>query len=277
MAIRRDFALAGPAAREVGTKMTDSSAQSVLLRPNIPTGGRPILPKARQLGPAMLGLSVVPAIAIIIALVDSRVGFKLLMASLAVTMLVLILALFFRVKALQPGAVRIAAAGGLRFIPPKTHRATLVAVPLSLLLPVIVLLLVRALDLPTQASSSRLMAALPIVFVAVSLGSLAVVAWSMRIPAGLQLAADGLHGVRGGKLINLSWADIVSAAPAGVHGPRLMVMTRSGGAFVIDGNHLGSDPAIVARVIEFYCAHPARRDDLADGNGAIRAVEAAAR
>lgn len=52
-------------------------------------------------------------------------------------------------------------------------------------------------------------------------------------------------------------------------------MTHSGAAFVIDGNHLGSDPAIVARVIEFYRAHPARRGELADGVGAIAAVEAA--
>lgn len=86
--------------------MTHSGAKSVLLRPSIPTGGRQILATSWQFGPLMFGLSLVPAIGFAIALVDPRVGFKLLMASLAVVMLVLILMLVVRVRALQPGAVR---------------------------------------------------------------------------------------------------------------------------------------------------------------------------
>ncbi|WP_161937428.1 hypothetical protein [Leucobacter sp. G161] len=49
------------------------------------------------------------------------------------------------------------------------------------------------------------------------------------------------------------------------------------GSIVLDAHHLGSDPAIVADVIELYRKRPGERKRLADGVGAISAVEVARR
>lgn len=257
--------------------MTQPGSKTVLIRPVIPTGGRPILPNGGPPKALLLVLCVVPAIAIAIAAVDTRPGFQLFMASLAAMMIVLIAALYLRLLGLQAGAVRIAGDGGLRFSPPPSHRVGLVGVPLAALLPVAALGAISALNLETQASSSRLMFALPYVLTAVAVVSLARVAWSLRYPVGLKVSHEGLTGVRGGAPVDLAWDDILSASPSGEHGPRLRVLLRSGESVMIDGHHLGSDPAIVAAVIEFYRATRARRGELADGRAAIRAVEASAR
>lgn len=257
--------------------MTDSRPRTVLLRPTIPTDGRPILPNGGPSSVLFLALCLVPAIAIAIAVVDTRSGFQLFMGSLAATMSVLIVALYFRMRGLRAGAIRIDAEGGLRFAPPRSHRVSLIAVPLSLLLPVAAMLSIRVLDLPTQASSSRLMAAMPFVLTAVAAGSLALVAWSMRVPAGLRVSEHGLVGVRGSKPVDLGWDDILGASPAGQHGPRLRVRSAAGGDVIIDCHHTGSDPAVVAAVIEFYRLRAALRRGLGDGRAAIQAVETGVR
>lgn len=223
----------------------------------------------------LLGLSVVPAIGFAVAAFDTRLGFRLIMASVGLIMCVMIVALLLRVRGLQPGVIRIDATGGLRFVPPRTHRAGLVAVPLSLLLPVGVLFWVRVAGLPTQASSSRFMASAPYVLLAVSLVSLALIAWSMRVPVGLRVGPSGISGVRGNGVLNLDWGDIASASPVGEYGPKLGLVTSAGDAVLIDAHHLGSDPAIVARILEFYRSRPARRAELEDGRAAITAVERA--
>lgn len=204
----------------------------------------------------LLGLSVVPAIGFAVAAFDTRLGFRLIMASVGLIMCVMIVALLLRVRGLQPGVIRIDATGGLRFVPPRTHRAGLVAVPLSLLLPVGVLFWVRVAGLPTQASSSRFMASAPYVLLAVSLVSLALIAWSMRVPVGLRVGPSGISGVRGNGALNLDWGDIASASPVGEYGPKLGLVTSAGDAVLIDAHHLGSDPAIVARILEFTEVDP---------------------
>lgn len=225
--------------------------------------------------PKLLGLCVVPVIGFTIAAVDSRLGFRLLMASLGMMMLVLIVALFLRTRGLRPGTIRVAAEGELRLMPSRGHRFGVVAVPLAMLLPVLALWAVGIFDLPTQESSSRLMALLPIALLATSLGSLAMVVWSMRIPTGMRIGAAGLAGVRGGGAISLRWDELRSVALLGEYGPKLVLTTRAGDAVVLDAHHLGSDPAIVADVVEHYRKRPSDRVQLADGCDAISTVEAA--
>lgn len=225
----------------------------------------------------VLGLCVVPAIGFTIAAIDTRLGFQLLMASLSVMMLVLIIALLLRVRGLRPGAIRIVAVGELRFLPSRGHRVGGIAVPVAMLLPVIILGVVAVCDLPTQASSSRLLALLPMVLLGTSIGSLAMAVWSMRIPLGLRVGATGLAGVRGSRVTNVTWDELERVAPLGAYGSKLVVATRSRGSIVLDAHHLGSDPAIVADVIEFYRKRPGERKRLADGVGAISAVEVARR
>lgn len=256
--------------------MTHTPTPVARLTPRIPTGGRPILPGGRNPLPLLLGLYVAPAIGFVIAMLDTRSGFRLLMASLGFALLVLVLGLTARVRALRAGAIHVAAAGELRFVPPRSQRAAMVAVPLAFLVPAVALVLIAVLDLPTQPSSSRLAAALPYVLWVFSLVTLARLCLSLRVALGLRVGPDGLRGVRGSKRVELAWEDLASAAPVGAHGPKLLLSTRAGASIVVDANHTGSDPAIIAAVIEHYRARPASRAELADGIGAIRAVEAAA-
>lgn len=254
--------------------MAEAHAQSVLLTPNIPTGGRTILPKGRKTGGILLWMSVVPALAFIIAAVDTRIGFQLLMASSGIAMLVLIVGLQVRLRGLRAGAVRLDASGVLRFVPPRSQWLALVAVPTAFLMPVIAIVLIGVLHLPTQMFSSRLLQAAPFLLAAVALGALAQMAWSMRFPRGLRVGVEGLSGVRGSRRVEVGWDDILNVSLVGPFGPKLMLLIREGRPIVIDAHHLGSDPAIVAAVIEFFRTRPFLRAQLSDGPAAIRAVEA---
>lgn len=222
-----------------------------------------------------LGLCLVPAISFTIAAADSGLGFRLLMASLGVMMLVLIAALLLRWRGLRPGVIRIARAGELRFVPSRGHRFGLIVVPLAMLLPVLAIVVVNARDLPMQASSSRFMALLPIALLVTSIVSLAMIVWSTRIPVGLRVGAAGLTGVRGGGAINIAWDDLADAAALGGRGHNVVFTTRAGGTVVLDAHHLGSDPAIVAAVVEHFRRQPGDRGSLAGGVGAVATVEAA--
>lgn len=80
--------------------------------------------------------------------------------------------------------------------------------------------------------------------------------------------------MRGARPVEIAWGDLDDALAPGPHGPRLALLSRTRGPVVIDGHHIGSDPAVVAAVIRYYLNHPAQRGRLDDGADSIRAVEA---
>lgn len=249
-------------------------AKGFRFKPNIDTDARSVFVNGKSPTPAILGLLVVPVIVLAIALADSRLGFKLFMASASFVLLTLVVALFVRGRALRTGEVHIDVSGPLRFIPSRAMRVVGIAVALACLVPAAVALLIAGLDLPAQQGFTRFTTLGPYVLAVVGLWLLAQEIWSMRLPLGLRVDSTGLRGVRGGKRVDLEWSDLVSATAFGRHGPKLLLLTANQETIVFDAHHIGSDPAIVARVIEHFKAHPAQRSQLNDGVAAIRRVEA---
>lgn len=247
--------------------------QKRILAPKIWTDGCSVSPNGRAATPFIWVLLVVPAIAFAIALADNNIGFKLFMTSSGVAMLALIIGLYLRSRALRPGEVRIEATGELRFTPPNAIRVATVGVAIACLVPAAVSLIVNVLSLPTQSGYTRSTITLPFVLALLGLWFLIRVIWSSRTPAGLRVGPGGLQGVRGSKRVHLGWDELVSASPFGKHGPKLMLLTENQGAIIIDSHHTGSDPAIVARVIEYFKANPTQRAQLSDGTAAIRILE----
>lgn len=250
--------------------MSDNPRTTLLLAPAIPgvepagdAWPRPSLVR-------LLGLALLPAVAGWIALVDHRIGFRLLMAGLGAAVLSIILGLLVRRLALRPGRVRIAAAGELRFVPPRSLRISAVAVPIAFLLPAAAAFAIAWFGLPSQPSVLRVSRTMPYVLTAVSLGMLGRAAWSLRTPLGLRVSPEGLRGVRGSGSVALRWDELAGATATLGRAPSLVLLTHSGAAVSVDAHHLGSDPAIVAALIERYRGRPALRPELADGLGALR-------
>lgn len=247
---------------------------TLLLTPKISTGGRSVFPKGKNPAPFVWALLIVPAIAFAIAFADSRIGFRLFMASAGITMLTLIVALYFRSRTLRTGNIRIAASGELRFVSPGSIRIGAVAVAIAFFIPAIASLIITLLDLPTQQGLTRFTTVGPYAVAAVGLWLLVKEVLSARTPVGLRVSAEGLYGVRGTKRVDLHWDDLENATAFGRQGPKLMLLTKNKGPIVLDSHHLGSDPAIVARVIEYFRTNRTQRAQLSDGAAAIRTVEA---
>ena len=206
---------------------------TVLLRPSIPTGGRPTLPTGRNPAGMLLGLSVVPAIGFAVAAFDTRLGFRLIMASVGLIMCVMIVALLLLPLARSaargdphrrdgrapvcPSALRtapglspspLAAAPGGRAVLGSRGRTA------------------DAGELLTVHGVGTVRAARRVRSV-----SLALIAWSMRVPVGLRVGPSGISGVRGNGALNLDWGDIASASPVGEYGgPKLGLVTSAGDA-----------------------------------------------
>ena len=253
--------------------MSESMKNQLLLTPKIPTGGRSVLPNGKNPAPFVWALLIVPAIAFAIAFADPRIGFKLFMGSAGITMLMLVVALYLRSRSLRTGNIRIVESGSLQFVPSGTIRVGAVAIAIGFLIPAIASLIISLLDLPTQQGFSRLIVVGPYVLAALGIWLLVKEVLSERTPAGLQVDAEGLRGVRGTKQVDLRWDDLENAAAFGKHGPKLMLLTRQQGPIILDSHYLGSDPAIVAEVIEYFKTHPTQRALLSDGASAINTVE----
>ncbi|MFV0427032.1 MAG: hypothetical protein ACK5KU_08355 [Beutenbergiaceae bacterium] len=246
-------------------------AKALLLNPTISTNARPVA--ARGPWPFMVLLLGLPVLALVIALADDRTGFRLLMAGLAVTGLVLVMGLAMWNHALAAGRIRIRNTGPLHFVPPATVLAASLGVAIAFQIPALTALVVGNSDLPTMTTSTRFTMLGPPVLALVGLVLLARSIWSVRTPVGLRVTADGLDGVRGARPLSLAWDEIDSADAPGPHGPHLALLTTTGNTIVIETHYIGSDPAIVARILQHYRDNPAQRHELEDGQQAVRVVE----
>jgi hypothetical protein len=117
----------------------------------------------------------------------------------------------------------------------------------------------------------------PAFFSAVSLVWLVQQLWALRLPAGLTLDARGIRGVRGSKPVDLGWHDLVRAEVTAPKGIRLVLHLSDSGTIVLEPAYIGSDPNVLAAVIDFFVEHPEHRGMLATPEAALRLVEETAR
>lgn len=101
-------------------------------------------------------------------------------------------------------------------------------------------------------------------------------AWGLRLPPGLGVSALGLWGVRGGADVSLAWDDLESVSVVDSRtGARLAFALTDDSVIGVPRYDIGSDPNLVAVIIEHFRTHPEDREALGDADEAIRRVEAA--
>ncbi len=239
-------------------------------------GSRSVHPNDRSPTPALVLLGILAFLPLILAVVDGRSGFRLVMLSLAVYAGMLTIALSLWGRSLRERVVRISTDGPLRFTPPGRVRAALWLVPTIGLLPAVANLLVQVLGLPTMGG--RLLEWGPYALGLVSLIGLGRELSALRTPLGLVVDDRGLHGVRGSTSVEASWDEIGAVELVGPHGPKLTISISGQTPAIIDTHRLGSDPAAVVAVLAFFRDHPEHRHSLADGGAAMQtAVDELAR
>ncbi|KQQ67293.1 hypothetical protein [Microbacterium sp. Leaf320] len=243
--------------------------RTVARSPRIVDGSRRVHPSGVPTA-ALVLLGLLALLPLLLAVVDDRSGFRLVMLSLALYAGMLVVALSLWARSLRERLVRIATTGPLRFTPPVRVRAALWLVPTIGMLPAVANLLVHTLGLPTMGG--RLLEWGPYALGLVSLVGLVRELVALRTPLGLLVDGRGLHGVRGSASIEASWDEIDTVDVVGPHGPKLAISIVGQTPAIIDAHRLGSDPASVVRVLAFFRDHPDQRPSLADGMTAMQIV-----
>lgn len=245
--------------------------KTIARSPRIVDGSRSVHPKGHFPVAALMIVGVLPLLPLLLAVVDGRSGFRLVMLSLAVYAGTLAVALVVRAKSLRERLVRVSTVGPLRFTPSGGARAVLWLVPAVGVLPAVVNVLVQTLGLPTMGG--RLLEWGPYVLGLASVIGLGREILSLRTPLGLVVDHRGLRGVRGSASLDAPWEQIGAVDLVGPHGPKLAVSIAGRAPAIIDAHYLGSDPAAVVAVIALFRDAPDRRQALTDGVTAMRAVE----
>lgn len=243
------------------------SAEQVSVFPN---GKNP-----RMLAWAVIAVALLPAA---LAVFDDRLGFRLVMAALAVTVVSAGVALLVMFGVIEPRVVRVDAdARSLRFMPPAAAVWPISAIAVALLLPAVAQLVVDTQGLPTMAGGVLLTRA-PYLLGVLGLAILAVRLWRRRTPAGLELTPERLRGIRGHGDLDLQWDDLAQASVVAGPAAKLSLVPRGGRGrpALAPMLALGSDPNLVAEIVRYYLERPMERAVLAEGGAAaVRRVEAA--
>jgi len=107
-----------------------------------------------------------------------------------------------------------------------------------------------------------------------SVAWLATQLWALRLPVGLTVSEHGLSGLRGGADVRIPWERVEAVkVESGRAGAQLVVTAVGGSAVAVQAAHLGSDPNVVAAVLEHFWTYPEHRCLLGDAREAIRLVE----
>lgn len=170
-----------------------------------------------------------------------------------------------------PGRLRVDSGAPLRFRPPRGSRIALFGVGLFALAVSVLALLAGAERLArgeSVLSNRYLIAQVPL--------GLGIFLWQViglwKKP-GAWLEARGLSQGRIGSTWTLEWEDIARVLPmARKRGVRLALEDTAGGIHFLYSERLGSDPLIVAEVIEYFRTHPAERAVLNDPLAALALV-----
>jgi hypothetical protein len=246
-------------ARHVATRIVDHDVPRVPIQPATYS---PRLPLA-------VGVSFF-FIAGFFALFVENDPFGLLVFSLSVALLLLFIAGVAMQSGLKERAVRIdAQASVLRFVGSPVGYILFVATATVALTPG-ALVLSAMLTLGSQLGG--------LAFIGLSLVALiwlGQLLWSLTVPPGLSLSESGLRGVRGTKSVNLDWDDLAGARVVFVKDSRLVLDLTTGGAIILVPHYTGSDPNVMAAVINYYRVHPEERSRLANPRAALDHVEKA--
>ncbi|GMA36931.1 hypothetical protein [Demequina litorisediminis] len=218
--------------------------------------------------PALLygAVGVAAAVAGGIAMGGDLLAQRLTAAGVALALALALGYLRALMHATSSGRVRVRTQGPLTFVPPTSLDRWPLLLAAVALLPAATALAIDASQFSDQGS------------IWLGIFTLAGFAWlvqqalARRTPVGLELADAGLRGVRGAASVDLTWEQ-VEGASARASGKDGVLVIAGSTAVTINGSRLGSDPAVIAAVIEHFRMHPEDRPLLATPREALRVVE----
>lgn len=219
--------------------------------------------------PALLygAVGVAAAIAAGVAIASDNLAQRLTLAGVALVLALFLGYLHALMHATARGRVRVRTEGPLTFVPPASLDRWPLIIGVVALVPALVALIVDASQFTGQGAIWL------VIITVAAVAWLGQQAFARRTPLGLQMADAGVRGVRGATSVELTWDQIgrASARPSGRDGA--LVIEAAGGPVSINASRLGSDPAVVAAVVEHFRTHPEDRHLLATPREALRAVE----
>ena len=235
----------------------------------------PVHPPGYRTPVAYAVIAAVAAVLLLLALVGSPTGFRLFFAGLGVLALGALLVAIATSRSVTPGEVRLDRdAVGLRFAPTPALRLSWAVLAILGVLVGALPYVLDAAGLPAT-SGSLLTRFSPLAIGLAAFAWLVVQVAALAVPSGLTLTAHGVRGVRGAGRIDLPWDEVSRVEVVSTRGARLVLHSRAGTATSLDGRVLGSDPNLVAPIVEHFRAHPADRSTLGDPAAALALVEAA--
>jgi hypothetical protein len=211
-----------------------------------------------------------------VAVVDDRLGLRLIMAAFAVMLVCIGVCLMFVAGSVVPRTVRIDTdAASLHFVPPARATVAFVVMGVSMLLPAIAQIVAVRQNLPTM--QGIFITGGPYALAVLGLAVVGVQLWRLRTPAGLELSPEGLRGIRGSAAVDLPWESLAAVQLASAPTARLSLIPGGGARPVlVPMAPMGSDPCLVVPIVRYYLDRPEERALLAGGGeAAIRRVQEA--
>ncbi|MDR6201085.1 hypothetical protein QE374_002994 [Microbacterium sp. SORGH_AS428] len=247
------------------------------MTPTLPLlGGEvPVFPRGRNPRPLGWGVIATSVVVGLIAAVSDELSRRVLFGALAVMLMVIGIALLITFQGVVSRALTIDdRPGALRFVPLRVGSVPMLFIAVSLLLPAGAQLFIDLNGLPAPWGP-RLTRSGPYILGVIGIATLVVRIVRRRVPAGLTLSPRGVTGIRGCGALDWPWDELAQVSVVAAPAARLSLL-RAGGAPLITAPSLslGSDPNLVAALVEFYRQHPEHRDALEVGGvEAVRRAE----
>lgn len=243
---------------------------AVRLTPRIVDPGAPSVPLLvanYSPGPAIAVFGIGFAIGVGFAIFHPDVHFRVMMAAVGAVMGLLLAILIVLQNAMHVRTVRIDENyAGLRFVAPIALDILFWAIGVVGLVPGFVVM---------SGGGSQRGGIAFIVLSSIFVAWIAQQFWALRTPRGLTLTETGLIGVRGSASVSSTWDGVTGVELVYVRGARIVLHLRDGRTVTLDPRYTGSDPNVLATIVDYFLRHPADRAALADPRAAIALVESA--
>ena len=238
----------------------------------------PVFPNGRRPTWLVAVVALFGVLPVSIAVADDRLGLRLVMGALALSILAAAACLNALFGTIGERTLRVdSTASGIWFRPARAATTVPFVLGGALLLPAIAQLGVDAGSLPTMPS--LLLTRAPYALGLIGLAVIVVNGLRLREPAGLHLTVDGLIGIRGRGRVDWTWDELTDVGlGAGPVARLLLVADGAGPRVEAPMLALGSDPNQVATVLRYFRDVPSARAELsAPGLVVLRGVDDALR
>lgn len=224
----------------------------------------PVFPNGRRPSWLVVVIALFAVLPVLMVAADGRLGLRLVMGALTVTILGAAICLNVLFGTIQERLLRVdASASGIWFRPAPAATAVPFVLGALLLLPAIAQIVVDAGNLATMPSF--LLTRAPYALGLFGVGVIVVSALRLREPAGLRLAQEGLTGIRGRGRVNWSWDELAEVGVGSGPVAKLhLIATGAGPRVEAPMLALGSDPNQVATVVRYFRDDPAARSQLSE-------------